>query len=166
MLLWWTILFLMDIILCSRNVKQDVGTFLLDINQSIIKQISAKSQKIMTWKEDRTPSSSFILTDNNTRIQCTSKGIIKVELTMSIVARPRVHVESVFLCVKLVRTNQMTCQHLMPVRSKQRHVLPLYLFWSYHVIAGDTMEIYVVGITAIQRVDEFNRLLMYYLISE
>jgi hypothetical protein len=47
-----------------------------------------------------------------------------------------VSVESVLLCVKLVRTNQKTCQPLMPVRSKHRYVLPLYLFWSYHVIAG------------------------------
>jgi len=156
----------MDIIFCSEYVKQDVGTFLLDINQSIIKQISAKSQKIMTWKEDRTPPSSFILTDDNTRIQCTSNGIVKGELTMSIDVTQRVLVQSVILCVKLVRTNRRICQPLMPVPSKQRYVLPLYLFWSYHVIAGDTMEIYVVGITAIQRVDEFNRLLMYYLISE
>jgi hypothetical protein len=48
-----------------------------------VKQVSVKRQKIIAWKEDKTPSSSFILTVNNTRIQCTSKGIIKVELTIS-----------------------------------------------------------------------------------
>ena len=162
MLLLWTLTFLMDITLCSGSV----GTFLLDINQSIIKQLSVEGQKIMTWKEDGTPSSSLILTDNNTKIQCTSNGIVKVELSMSIDVTQRVLVQSVLPCVKLVRTNQRRCQPLIPVPSKQRYVLPLYLFWSYHVIAGDTMEISVVGITAIQKVEEFNRLLMYYLISE
>ena len=168
MLLLWTLTFLMDIILCSANVKQDVGAFHLDINQSIIpvKQVSVKRQKIIAWKEDKTPSSSFILTVKNTRIQCTSKGIIKVELTISIDVIQRVRVESVLLCVKLVRTNQKTCQPLMPVRSKHRYVLPLYLFWSYHVIAGDLIEFSAVGITTIQKVEEYNRLLMYYLISE
>ena len=150
------------ILTSSSTDVYDIGTYVLDIKSTMNIKTQRKTDLTpLSWKNFN--STSFVLTENNTRIKCTYSGIVKVELAMTIGIKADPTATSVLLCINNISQDKMKICQQFRLFLKNGSIMPITLFWSYRVSVGDMIEASIVGLDAVRKVYEFNRLLVYYI---